>query len=77
MAVAATTTGAGVSLVRNVVYFDGATITEPLMVLGGWALFGLALELAAQARTRLSLARRLEPSPVPRLTPELIHPFVP
>jgi hypothetical protein len=58
-------TGAGVSLVRNVVYFDGAAITGPLMVLAGWALFGLVLELAAQARVRLSLARRPEPSPVP------------
>ena len=58
-------TGAGVSLVRNVVYFDGAAITGPLMVLAGWGLFGLVLEFASQARTRLSLARRLEPSPVP------------
>jgi hypothetical protein len=55
----------GVSLVRNVVYFDGAAITGPLMVLAGWGLFGLGLELATQARTRLSLARRLEPSPLP------------
>jgi hypothetical protein len=58
-------TGAGVSLLRNVVYFDGAAIAGPLMVLAGWGLFGLTLELAAQARTRLSLARRPEPVPVP------------
>ena len=58
-------TGAGVSLRRNVVYFDGAAIAGPLMVLAGWGLFGLTLELAAQARTRLSLARRSEPVPVP------------
>jgi hypothetical protein len=56
-------TGAGVSLLRNVVYFDGAAIAGPLLVVGGWALVGLTLELVAQARTQLSLVRRRAPAP--------------
>ena len=59
------------SLVGNVVYFDAAAITGPLTVLAGWGLFGLALELTAQVRTRLSFAR-LEP--VPRLTLSELRP---
>jgi hypothetical protein len=58
-------TGAGISLLRNVVYFDGAAIAGPLMVLAGWGAFGLTLELAAQARTRLTFVRRGAREPLP------------
>jgi uncharacterized phage infection (PIP) family protein YhgE len=50
-------TGAGVTAVRNVVYFDGAAIAQPLLVLAGWALVGVALELATRWPARADAAR--------------------
>ncbi len=37
--------GAGVDLVRSILYFDGARILGPIAVLVGWALLGAALAL--------------------------------
>jgi hypothetical protein len=48
-------TGAGLAAVRNVVYFDGAAIAPPLLVLAGWGLLGLALDLAARGYPRLAV----------------------
>lgn len=43
--------GAGVDLVRSVLYFDGARILGPIAVLIGWALPGAALALWRGGRT--------------------------
>jgi hypothetical protein len=43
--------------------FDGAAIAGPLMVIAGWGAFGFALELVAQARTRLWAAVAPVPQP--------------
>jgi hypothetical protein len=48
-------TGAGLAAVRNVVYFDGAAIAPPLLVLAGWGLLGLALDLVARGHPRLAV----------------------
>ncbi len=37
--------GAGVDLVRSILYFDGARILGPIAVLVAWALIGAALAL--------------------------------
>jgi hypothetical protein len=42
--------GAAVTAVRNVVYFDWSATSGPLVVLGAWALGGLALGLLAERR---------------------------
>jgi hypothetical protein len=42
--------GAGVDLVRNVVYFGGHDIQTPILVLGAWALAGAILALAFGGR---------------------------
>ena len=48
-------TGAGVTMVRNVVYFDGAAIIQPLLVMASWFLLGLGLERVALRRPRLAI----------------------
>jgi hypothetical protein len=58
-------TGAGVSAVRNVVYFDGAAIAQPLMVLAGYGLLGLTLELVARLRPQWALGLPRTPRPAP------------
>ena len=57
-------TGAAGSALRSVAFFDGAAIAGPLVVLGAWALAGLALVAAARARAaaRQPSARRACPS---------------
>ena len=40
--------GAALPVIRNVTYFNGNAITDPLLILSGWALAGImALALAA------------------------------
>jgi len=58
-------TGAGLTAVRNVVYFDGAAIGPPLLVLAGWGLLGLALDLVARGHPRwaVGLPRRSRTAP--------------
>jgi hypothetical protein len=48
-------TGAGVTMVRNVVYFDGVAIVQPLLVMAGWLLVGLGLERVALRLPRLAV----------------------
>jgi len=42
--------GSGGQALRNVAYFDGHALAQPLLVLGAWALLGGALLLAARRR---------------------------
>jgi hypothetical protein len=42
--------GAGVDLARSALFFDGARITGPILVLVGWAALGTALTLALGGR---------------------------
>jgi hypothetical protein len=42
--------GAGVDLSRSALFFDGARITGPILVLVGWAVVGTALALALGGR---------------------------
>ena len=42
--------GASVDLARSALYFDGARITGPILVLAGWAALGTALALALGGR---------------------------
>lgn len=51
--------GAAITAIRNSVYFDGANLTQPVLLLSGWALAGVALLVAAerrQARARVAAA---------------------
>jgi hypothetical protein len=61
--------GAAVTAVRNVRYFDWAATLEPLVVLGAWALGGLAVGLLAErlgpVGRRRPAARRLDVAPPP------------
>ena len=43
--------GSGGQALRNVAYFDGHALAQPLLVLGAWALLGGVLVLAARRRT--------------------------
>ena len=43
--------GSGGQALRNVAYFDGHALAQPLLVLGAWALLGGVLLLAARRRT--------------------------
>ena len=54
--------GAGGNLLRSVAYFDGAGGGEHLLVLGLWALAGVALLVSARARAG---APHAAPAPVP------------
>jgi hypothetical protein len=49
--------GAGVDLVRNSLYFSGHDLTRPLVVLGLWAVFGIALVLTIGARRGVAATR--------------------
>ena len=42
--------GASVDLARSALFFDGARITGPVLVLAGWAALGMALALALGGR---------------------------
>jgi uncharacterized phage infection (PIP) family protein YhgE len=42
--------GASVDLARSALFFDGARILGPILVLVGWAVFGTALALALGGR---------------------------
>jgi hypothetical protein len=42
--------GASVDLARTALFFDGARITGPILVLVGWAAFGTALVIALGGR---------------------------
>ena len=71
--------GAGVDLVRSVLFFDGARVLGPIVVLLGWALLGATfalwrggraisrdeaeIEAAAAGRGRLDHAARPPPTP--------------
>jgi hypothetical protein len=44
--------GAGATLLRNVVYFDGVRVAGPLWVLGAWAAGGLVLLVLGRIRRR-------------------------
>jgi hypothetical protein len=52
--------GAAVTAMRNVVYFDGAHMLAPLLVLAAWAVIGTGVELAGDRRAggRDGFARR-------------------
>jgi hypothetical protein len=43
--------GAAVDLSRSALFFDGARITGPILVLAGWAAVGTLLALALGGRT--------------------------
>lgn len=47
--------GAGITAVRNVVYFDAAAIGPPVLVLLGWAAVGVALDRLATHNPRLAI----------------------
>ncbi|WP_084106440.1 hypothetical protein [Demequina sp. NBRC 110056] len=49
--------GATGTLLRNVGFFDGAAIGQPLLVLGAWLALGVALLVVAGARSRHAVAR--------------------
>ncbi|MFI6481629.1 hypothetical protein ACIBH1_27120 [Nonomuraea sp. NPDC050663] len=57
--------GPGAEAIRNTVFFDGAALGGPLLVLGAWALVGLAL-LALPGRRRTESA---EPQPTAGIQP--------
>jgi hypothetical protein len=56
-------TGAGAAAIRNVVYFDGAAIVQPLMVLAGYGVLGLTLELVSRLRPGWALGLPRAPQP--------------
>jgi hypothetical protein len=56
--------GAGVSLLRSVAFFDGARSAQPMLVLAGWALAGIALTAAGHARDRARSAVVADPGRV-------------
>ncbi|GAA5079205.1 hypothetical protein HNP84_009849 [Thermocatellispora tengchongensis] len=57
--------GHGAEAIRNVVFFDGAALTTPLLVLGAWALVGIALlALPGRRPTPEPPAERIDPVPV-------------
>jgi hypothetical protein len=43
--------GASVDLARSALFFDGARIAGPILVLAGWATLGVVLALALGGRT--------------------------
>ncbi|WP_082097364.1 hypothetical protein [Demequina silvatica] len=51
--------GATGTLLRNVAFFDGAAIAEPVAVLLGWAAFGAILLVVAGLRTRTVAAEKV------------------
>jgi prepilin-type processing-associated H-X9-DG protein len=54
--------GSGGQALRNVAYFDGHALAQPLLVLGAWALLGAALLLVARRRAPAApVAERREP----------------
>lgn len=55
--------GAGVSLVRSISFFDGAAVTDPLLVLGAWIAGGLVLVIVGGLlrRGRTDRAEGAEP----------------
>jgi hypothetical protein len=57
--------GAGVTAVRNVVYFDAAAIGPPVLALLGWAALGIALDRLAghHPRWAVGLPGRATPAP--------------
>jgi hypothetical protein len=57
--------GAGVTAVRNVVYFDAAAIGPPVLALLGWAALGIALDRLAghHSRWAVGLPGRATPAP--------------
>ncbi|GAB1824447.1 hypothetical protein [Herbidospora sp. RD11066] len=44
--------GQGSAAIRNVVFFDGAALGLPLLVLAGWAAVGLTLTLSAMSQVK-------------------------
>jgi hypothetical protein len=58
--------GAGVAAVRNVVYFDGAAIAGPLVLLAGWAVAGLALDLVGRGHPGWAVGLPHPSTPSPR-----------
>ncbi|GLX96042.1 hypothetical protein [Herbidospora sp. NBRC 101105] len=44
--------GQGSTAIRNVVFFDGAALGLPLLVLAGWAVVGLTLTLSALSQVK-------------------------
>lgn len=56
--------GAYGSAMRSIVYFDGAAVGRPLLVLGAWVLLGVLLVLLAAARTRSAGERAAAPEAV-------------
>ncbi|WP_066361106.1 hypothetical protein [Herbidospora mongoliensis] len=44
--------GQGSAAIRNVVFFDGAALGVPLLVLAGWAAVGLTLTLSAMSQVK-------------------------
>ncbi|WP_061294986.1 hypothetical protein [Herbidospora cretacea] len=44
--------GQGSAAIRNVVFFDGAALGMPLLVMAGWAAVGLTLTLSARSQVR-------------------------
>jgi len=59
--------GAGGQALRNVAYFDGAALAQPLLVLGGFAVAGAALILATRrpVPARPAAASRVSDAPEP------------
>jgi hypothetical protein len=57
--------GAGITAVRNVVYFDAAAIGPPVLAMLGWAMAGVALDRLAGHRPRwaVGLPGRATPAP--------------
>jgi len=54
--------GSGGQALRNVAYFDGHALAQPLLVLGAWAVLGAALLFAARRREAPAAAAE-EPAP--------------
>ncbi|MFD5203137.1 ABC transporter permease [Streptomyces sp. NPDC058375] len=54
--------GAGTTVVRNTVYFDGNATTGPLWVLGAWAFGGVAVAILAAALRGSRAARQARPA---------------
>ncbi len=55
--------GAGASLLRDLAYFPAADATFPWLVLGGWALVGLALLLTSREKRPTPTEPTPEPAP--------------
>ncbi|MCU1420904.1 MAG: hypothetical protein JWN36_555 [Microbacteriaceae bacterium] len=55
--------GAGSTLLRDVSYFPHAAMGFPWLVLGGWAVVGLALSIVGHLRTQVVARTLQEPDP--------------